>query len=91
LEFEWDEFKNARNIAQHGIDFTRAREIFNGPVVEAIDDRYDYGETRVLAIGVAEGRELAVVYTMRNDVIRIISARRSNRNERRTYYQKYPR
>lgn len=87
MQFEWDDVKNEQNIAHHGIDFTRAKEIFNGPLVEFIDDRRAYGETRIIATGVAEGRELTVVYTMRVEVRRIISARRASRDERRIYYQ----
>ncbi|HZA23488.1 MAG TPA: BrnT family toxin [Dehalococcoidia bacterium] len=90
MGFEWDEVKNQANIIKHGIDFIRAKEIFNSPVLETVDDRYDYGESRVIAIGVTNEIELAVVYTMHGDVRRIISARRARRDERRAYRQAYP-
>ncbi|HEU0022788.1 MAG TPA: BrnT family toxin [Dehalococcoidia bacterium] len=90
MKFEWDEAKNERNIAQHHIDFVEAKLSFEGNVLAFVDDRRDYGETRIVAIGLAEGRELTVVYTMRGDVVRIISARRARRDERRAYREKYP-
>ena len=64
--------------------------IFNGPTLEKEDRRKDYGETRVAAIGLADGIHVTVVYTDRKDALgdpvrRIISARRSNRRERKAY------
>ena len=85
--FEWDEDKNAANIVRHGIDFDDAIRIFDGSVLEKMDDRHGYGEVRMVAIGIAYGRELFVVYTWRGDNRRIISARRANRHERQAYYQ----
>ncbi|MGH8338356.1 MAG: BrnT family toxin [Gammaproteobacteria bacterium] len=91
ITFEWDEAKNAVNIARRGLDFDEAIAIFDGAVVERIDQRRDYGEIRIVAIGLAnDGVELTVIYTMRGDSRRIISARRSHRHERRTYRQAYP-
>jgi uncharacterized protein len=54
------------------------------------DDRRTYGETRFRVYGIVEDRLLCVVYTMRGDRVRIISARRANRAERRTYRQIQP-
>ncbi len=87
MDFEWDPAKNAANIAKHGIDFDDACRMFDGPTLEKVDDREEYRETRVAAIGMVEGRELYVVYTMRGERCRIISARRANRDERQAYYQ----
>jgi uncharacterized DUF497 family protein len=88
---QWDEAKNAANIAKHGIDFIEASLIFERPVVEKIDTRRDYGEIRLLAIGLLDDRELTVIYTIRGEHRRIISARRSYKHERRTYRQVHPR
>ena len=87
MGFEWDLDKNDENIEHHGIDFEDARRIFDGPVLEKIDDRFDYGEERWVAIGVIGGRVLFVVYTLRDENIRIISARRATRHEENAYYQ----
>jgi uncharacterized protein len=74
---QWDAAKNAANIAKHGIDFADAVRIFDGPVLEKADERYQYGEVRMIALGIVDDRELAVVYTMRGGRRRIISARRA--------------
>ena len=89
-EFEWDENKNEANLAKHGITLDEAKEIFRGPVLQAVDDRRDYGETRIAAIGMADNIELYIVYTMRGEVRRMISARRARRDERRAYHEAYP-
>lgn len=87
MDFEWDEVKNQSNIAKHGIHFDDAIKIFAGLMLERVDNRRDYGETRITATGISDGRNLVVVYTMRGQVHRIISARRARRDERRAYRQ----
>jgi hypothetical protein len=46
MEFEWDENKRQSNLSKHGIDFVDAAKIFNRPVLERVDNRYDYKDTR---------------------------------------------
>ncbi len=75
MEFEWDENKRQSNLSKHGIDFVRAASIFSSPILEKEDNRYDYGESRFIALGETNGIVLFVVYTMRGSVYRIISAR----------------
>lgn len=82
--FEWDENKNSRNKDKHGISFEDASDIFND------DSRIQFinesrGERRYIAIGKAFSVIMTVVYTTRNYVIRLISARRSRRDERVDY------
>jgi uncharacterized protein len=84
-DFEWDPEKEAFNVRKHGIDFTTASLIWDGFVSERPDDRRDYGEARFAAFGVTENRVIAVVYTPRGTVRRIISARIADRRERRLY------
>lgn len=81
----WDERKRASNLAKHDIDFPAAARIFDGPVLEAPDDRRDYGELRIKAYGEVEGRVLCVIYTWRHGERRIISARKANRDETQAY------
>ncbi len=59
--------------------------MFEGRVVTFIDDRHDYGEIRMVAIGEIEGKSFTVTYTDRDDVRRIISAHRSSRQEGRKW------
>ena len=86
IEFEWDEEKRFSNLTKHGIDFVRACQIFGGFTVEFEDNRYNYGEQRLIAIGENNGQILTVVYTYRNNVIRLISARKATKYERNIYY-----
>jgi uncharacterized protein len=84
--FDWNDNKCALNIEKHGIDFEDAISVFTGLTIESIDDRLDYGEDRVIALGNMNGIVIVVVYTMRGDVCRIISARKANAHERSKYY-----
>jgi hypothetical protein len=81
--FEWDESKRQANLAKHYIDFQDAIRVFDGPVFETMDRCR--GEDRIVAIGSMEGIEIVVVYAMRGQQRRIISARRAHRNERQDY------
>jgi uncharacterized protein len=83
--FEWDEEKRQQNLLKHGVDLLYAAQIFEGEVVKIVDDRQDYGETRYLALGTIGGDIFAVVYTMRGDNIRLISARKARKKE----YERY--
>ncbi|HTC05409.1 MAG TPA: BrnT family toxin [Xanthobacteraceae bacterium] len=82
---EWNEAKAASNRRKHDIDFDEAIEIFYGTSLLRRSDRKM--EERWLAIGETEGRVVTVVFTWRGDALRIISARRARRNEKRAYYQ----
>lgn len=84
-DFEWDPRKEPLHVDKHGFDFTTASEIWLGPVVEKIDERQDYGETRIIATGIADEHVLVVVYPRRGENRRIISARSANSREKALY------
>jgi uncharacterized protein len=86
MQFEWDEEKNLANIIKHGIGFEDASKIFESPIVSWADDRRDYGELRTHTLGLILGTLiLAVIHTDRKNKIRIISARRADKDERKIY------
>ena len=86
--FEWHAKKAARNLAEHGVSFEVAREVFDDPVkLDEFDDREDYGEDRYNTIGLVKGRLLVVTYTLRGSKIRLISARHPEPHERRKYHE----
>ena len=87
LEFEWDPAKRQANIRNHGIDFRDVRKVFYGPLVEELDEREDYGEERVVALGMVGLLVLSVVYTKRGETIRIISARRADIDDEQIYFR----
>ena len=86
MPFEWDEEKRESNLAKHGVDFRRALQIFDGDEIETADERHDYGELRIGSLGEIDGRIYSVVYTWRGPNRRIISARKANGRETRTYH-----
>jgi len=85
MGYEWDPNKAITNIEKHGIDFADAVTVFDDLNAVTIDDP-DYEEQRFITIAMdAFGRILVVVYTWRGDIIRLISARKANKKERKQY------
>ena len=81
-EFEWDPEKDRQNLAKHGISFEEAAAIFHGPTLTA-EDEGEYGEIRERTYGLLRGVVVVcVVHTLRDDRIRIISARKATKAER---------
>jgi uncharacterized DUF497 family protein len=84
--FEWDSVKAASNLAKHGVRFEVAVRLFDDPGHADLDASHDEdGEPRRKAVGRIEGRLFTLVYTMRGEATRIISARASNAMEKRRY------
>lgn len=92
MQFEWDDEKEKINIIKHGIDFTTAARVFKDENrLELFDEAHSDFEDRYITIGLID--EVAylvmVVYTEREEAIRLISARKATQKERRMYYA-YP-
>jgi uncharacterized DUF497 family protein len=86
VDIDFDPAKNAVNVARRGLDFADAALMWQeGPVIEIEDDRADYGELRMIAVGRVRGRVCVTVYTDRGPVRRIISLRKANRREINAY------
>lgn len=87
LGFLWDARKAAVNERKHGIGFPEATTVFDDPLSVTIPDpAHSVGEHRFLLLGMSKQRRLLVVpHADEGESIRIISARRANRRERRTY------
>ena len=83
--FEWNEDKNKFNIEKHKINFFDAANLFKTRYINYLSLRNN--EERMVALGKLNGRVIAVVYTMRKNNIRIISARMARRSERALYTQ----
>ena len=87
--FEWDEEKNRANVKKHGIDFETAAHVFKDKNrIEYYDIEHSAFEDRYITIGEIDEVLIVilVVYTERSDAIRIISARKATKQERRAYY-----
>lgn len=86
MEFEWDDNKNQINIEKHGIDFNDAKRVFEDLQRQSSEDnRKNYGENRFITIGKISSVVIVLVYTHKDNIIRIISARLANRKEREKY------
>jgi uncharacterized DUF497 family protein len=90
MAFEWNEDNRKDHLVKHGVDFRRMTALFDGPTLETVDNRFNYGETRINALGEIEGRVYAVAYTWRGPNRRIISARKANDREQRKYHARHP-
>ncbi|QDZ40762.1 hypothetical protein FRE64_12915 [Euhalothece natronophila Z-M001] len=89
MKFEWDENKAKSNVVKHGITFLEAVTIFADPYLLFTEDsQHSQKEEREWAIGETEnGSLIVVVFTIRDEKIRIISARKASRTERKQYEQ----
>ncbi|MBW4674122.1 MAG: BrnT family toxin [Desmonostoc geniculatum HA4340-LM1] len=85
MAYQWDRDKAAANLRKHDVDFADAVTVFSDDLAITItDERFD--EQRFITTGMnAFGRVLVVVYTWRNDEIRLISARKATRYEQQQY------
>jgi uncharacterized DUF497 family protein len=85
-EFDWDDVKASVNEAKHSVRFDYAAAVFlDDHRLDLDTTRADDGEERRKAIGLIDGKLYTVVYTLRGSVCRLISARRSNAKEGRSY------
>ena len=89
MHFEWDEQKAQGNEHKHGVSFKEACSCFNDPQQVAFyDPDHSDDEDREIMIGHSnQGQLLLVVYTLREDAIRIISAREATKREAKDYAQ----
>lgn len=87
MEFDWDPQKAAANLAKHKVSFEEAATVFGDPLGRIVaDPRHSAEEERLALLGLSQSMGLlAVLYVDRGEAIRIISARRATRRERRNY------
>jgi uncharacterized DUF497 family protein len=87
MRFEWDETKRRSNIKRHGIDFVAAEIVFAGATLTLLDDRFDYGETRLQTFGLLNGEVVVITHTETDEAIRVISFRKASKNEEENYFR----
>lgn len=87
MEFEWDSPKAAANVRKHGVTFDEAATVFLDELAASgTDPDHSVGEARYITFGASSlGKLLTVSHTHRSGAIRIISARRMTRVERKIY------
>jgi uncharacterized protein len=86
--YEWDKAKNRSNFAKHGLDFRDAEQVCTGPCVTFEDSRFDYGEERLITLGLLAGRVVIITHAPRGDATRVISMRKANRREQEIYHKR---
>lgn len=84
MRFEWDENKAESNLAKHKLDFVDAAHLLISGDLYTMRSPYD-NEPRMIATGIINDRYATVIYTIRGETIRIISARPARQKERRNY------
>ena len=88
MQVEFDSAKRDQALAERGLDFARAGEVFASKHFTAEDDRQDYAEDRFVTAGVLDARLVIVIWTPRGEVRRIISMRKANDREK-TFYARH--
>lgn len=90
MKYVWDENKRVTNLHKHGIDFVECEAIFDGYTITIEDDRFPYYEWRFITIGLLEGRVVVVAHTETEDTIEVISIRKAERHEQKSYFHNSP-
>lgn len=88
--FTWDEAKRQGNREKRGIDFADVEQFDFATAFTYVDDRFDYGEVREIALGFIKKRLHVLVFTRRGDDVHVISLRKANDREIRRYAQAIP-
>ena len=85
VKYEWDPAKERANRAKHGVSFAAVLDFDWSRAIEIEDDRFDYGEARMVALAPIKRSVFTLIYTSRGEVVRVISLRRATPRERRDY------
>ena len=81
MEISFDPVKRDATLRERGLDFAAAGRLFEGRVINVVDDRTDYGEVRRLSYGWLDDQAVAMVWTERDGSCRVISMRRMHQWE----------
>ena len=87
MRFTWHERKRKANRAKHGLDFADVEKVFDGPMALFEDLREDYGEQRMIGIGLLGARVVLVVHVESDETIHIISMRKADNDETKLFYE----
>lgn len=85
MQIEFDAEKRDKTLAERGLDFARAGEVFLSPNVTLVDARQDYGEQRFNTVGFLDNRMVVLAWTQRGPARRIISMRKANEREQKRF------
>lgn len=85
MQYEWDEAKRQTNITKHHVDFCDIEKFVWESAHILEDNRFDYRERRWLALGYINERVYSIAFTLRDEVVRLISLRKANKREVKLY------
>ncbi|MBC7505480.1 MAG: BrnT family toxin [Sandarakinorhabdus sp.] len=85
MTLTWDEAKRQATLSERGLDFADASAVIDGIKFQFVDDRNDYGETRITTIGLLANRMVVVIWTRGGEDRHIISMRKANDREYKRY------
>ena len=87
MRFTWTATKRRINLAKHGLDFADAKRVFAGPMVLFEDKRTDYGEQRMIGVGLLGDLAVLIVHVESDTTIHVISMRKADHHETNLFYQ----
>lgn len=87
MDWVWDEAKRQSNLNKHGLDFRDAERVFAGPLLLFEDVREDYGDERMIAVGLLDALVVLIVHVESDEFIRIISMRKANNHETELFFK----
>ena len=85
MKITYDLAKRAAALRNRWLDFKDAVVVFQGVTVDQEDVRFDYGETRMVTVGLLDSRMVVIAWTPRGDTRRVISMRKANQREQAKY------
>jgi uncharacterized protein len=89
MKITCDPVKRATTLAERGLDFEDAAEVFRGDTLDFPDNRRYYGELRMLTIGHLRGRMVIVIWTPRGNARHVISMRKANAREKARFGKRF--
>lgn len=87
MRYTWNEAQRQANLKKHGLDFADAEKVFASPMALFEDTRANYGEQRMIGMGLLDFLVVLIVHVESDDEIRIISMRKANSDETDLYYR----
>lgn len=87
MQFSWNEEKRRDVYEKHGVDMLEAALIFENPVLTKQDTRRDYGEIRMISLGMVDDEAFIVVHTERDGITRLITAWKGGKHDKDKYWE----
>jgi uncharacterized protein len=88
MKITFDSAKRDRTLEERGLDFGDAAEVFAGTTFDRVDDRQEYGETRIITVGHLRGRMVVIGWTQRGHARHVFSMRKANDREKARFAER---